>query len=314
MRVLLPLLVLALLLAPAGAAPDEYTLVEGTDVEVVLPPGFVKDARVNGFQNYAKRSMIMVDLLTGGLSQYRDVTTNAQQAAQGGKLLSKEDVEIDQGDAFLAKIERPMQGRVYRKWMIYVGDDRGVFRVSGVYDTAMEDEMSSVLKQVVLTARRSGSAEKAAPDLPDFTLKPEKPLVLVKKEPARRIYAEGGRYPLSAITDLMLTAGPSISKGTVEDRKKYAIARIKTHESVSGVKVGKSKKLKIDRLEAWEVLATATHKGTGAELCLFLTIIFDGDGYFAFLGNAGEHRTKVALKVFRKTVKGFKRKKAEKSE
>jgi hypothetical protein len=256
--------------------------------------------------------MIMVDILPGDFETYRDGMTEESQTRQGGKLLSKDDVEVAKGKAFLAKTERPMQGRVYHKWMLHVGDGRGVFRVSGVYDVAMESEMSAVLKDAVLSARRSGSAEAAVAEVPDFTVKPEKPLKLAKKEKSgQRIYAEDGRYPMSSVTDLLLIAAPSASTGTVPDRKKFAISRIKDARSVKSVKVDKSKKLRIDGLEAWEILATADHDGTGVELLLFETIVFDEVQYYIFIGYAGEDRRSEALKVFRKTVKSFERVKAK---
>jgi hypothetical protein len=309
MRYLLPLLVFALLV-PAAAAPGEYKTANQTDVEMIPPAGFAPVTHFKGFQNVAKKSSLMVETLPYPVAQYRESTTQAAMARRGGKLLSKTDVKSDLGDAFLCHIEQTARGQVWRKWMFYLGDAKGAFRVSGVYPVELEKEMSPILEAAVQTARRAGSVAKIETKARPFTLKPEKPLKLARKDPSgQRIYAENGRYPMASAGDYLLIAAPSRSTAGVADRKQYAIDRIKKYEGVRDVKVGRAKKLRIDGLEAWEVTATATFKQNGTKLTLFETIVFDDVQYYIMMGSAGVDRTKAALKVFRKTVKSFRREK-----
>jgi hypothetical protein len=257
--------------------------------------------------------MLMVETLPYSVKQYREQTTKEGMARRGGKLLAKEDVKSDLGDALLVKIEQKANGEVWRKWMFYLGDDKGSFRVSGIYPATLESEMSDVLKKAVLTARRAGSVGKVSTEIQPFTIKPAKPLKLARKDPnGQEIYAEDGRYPMADAGDLLLILAPSRSRVGVADKKKYAQERLKKETSLRTLKIGKTRKLKIDGLETWEVEATAVHKQTRTKVAILVTIIYDDVQYYISVGYAGQDRTKSAYKVFRKTMKTFKREKPKK--
>ncbi|MHC4859964.1 MAG: hypothetical protein ACYTDY_07710, partial [Planctomycetota bacterium] len=219
--------VVGLALVAAGlAAEGEYRTANNTDVELIPPPGFAPVTHFDGFQNVGKRSSIVVQKLPHPYEAYERQVTAEALARQGAKLLSKEVVKRDSGKAFLCQMEQSARGEKWRKWQLYLGDEKGAVRVEGVYPIGLEKEMSAVLKKAVLTARRAGAVGEVRTAALPFEVKPAAPLELAKKIGTQRIYTEGGHFPRASRKDLVLVVGPSHSNVGVADRKKYAIERM----------------------------------------------------------------------------------------
>ena len=292
---------------PAEEKKAEARPVRGTRLSLVPPEGFVESPRFSGFQKDETGSSIMVVEMRMRFGLVTQAFEPGPMASKGMKLLGKEALTLDGGQAVLAHLEQEYAGVTYRKWMLALGDEQGSALVTATYRAEQEARESASLKAAVLSARRDRETE-APPMEPGFTLGPTPGLRRAEQFQTAVLYTLNGLLLGNAPEDPLLVVAPSLGDPGALDPKAFSEKRLQQTASVKDVVVESGAPVEIDGLKGYELLGRAKNSHTGAPLVLYQVLLLDEGRYFLLQGRVGEARRQEYLPHFQAAARSFQRK------
>lgn len=298
-------LVLGLILSVATQAAP--TLVPGTQVTLDPPEGFAPADRFPGFQKPEAAASVMVTELPAPVAQLRQAMTAEGLATRGLTLISSDSVQVNGVDSLLLQVSQTANGMDFLKWMLITGDDKQTVMVVATFPKEAAAQFSDPMRQSVLSMTRDANAKVDPWDGLQYRVAPAAPLKFVKRISNSVMYNESGTLAGSGPGEAIYIVGSSVADPGLADLKGFSEKRAAGVTQVKDLEKIKGRKVKVDGMEAYELVADAKDARTEAPVKLYQTIAKEPGGYYIFLGAVGAKKGDAMVKAFRAATATFKR-------
>lgn len=300
----------AIFLIAAGwaiQAGAQQVSVPGTKVSLDPPDGFAPSDRFPGFQSRDIGASIMVTEIPGPISKVRSGMTRRGLATRGMTLLSSETKTVDGRQALVLSVNQSARGTLFRKWLLVFGDEAASVVVVGTFPESVAASAGSEIQQAVLSTRwNRDKAVDHFEGLP-FRITASGSLKIANRISSVLMLTEGGtKRPASAEEPLLVIAA-SVDDREIGDLEAFSRRRLNQIRQVTDLKELSGRSRTVDGLPAYELIATASDRRTGATLRVYQLMISDGKGYFLAQGLVGISRGDALLPEFRQVSESLKR-------
>jgi len=306
LRYLVPAVIVGCMLVP-GAVIAERHRVPGTNVTIELPAGFSPAAQFPGFYQAESGASIMVTELPGPFAEVREGMTKEGLATRGMVLLESHPVPVDGREALLLKVKQQAQGVDYIKWFLVAGDELGTTLVVGTFPSRTTESLSAPVRQALLSTTWDREARFDLFEGLRFRLESTPKLKIANRMNNMIVFNEEGRLGPLGPGEPYYIAGNAVAKTDISDLPAFARARAAQTANIAWLRNLKGRPLTLGGLEAYELLADATHTGSGIPI-QFYQVIVPADGtYYILQGFVNSDRAAEFLEEFRRVTETFQR-------
>ncbi|MCY1017566.1 hypothetical protein [Pyxidicoccus sp. MSG2] len=285
--------------------------VKGTRVSLAPPEGFTETTRYNGFRQKATLASIRVKDYPLGSPDALDLTLKGfsaeSLAAQGAKLLSREEVKVDGHAGVLFHVALSSDGVDFRRCILVLGATSATLVVHATWREQDSKALRKPLEAAVRSTRWNPDAEPSrGPDL--FTLKKTPGLKEAQRIQSGLVYTRDGKPLGNPLTQPFLAIMPSMSTtGLGDDMSALALSHLEGLSGAKATTVESSTPLTVDGLKGHELVARAKDPATQQDVTLYLAVLMDEYRYFLIQGQLGEADRAEYLAHFKTIVRGFQR-------
>lgn len=294
----------ALFSSLAGSAP---TPVAGTQITLDPPAGFSRAERFPGFQKPESAASIMVTEMPAPYSQIRQAMTEQGFGARGMSLISSETVKLSGAEALLLNVGQTANGIDFVKWMVVTGDDKQTVMIVATFRKDAAAEFSEPLKRSVLSATRDVNAKIDPWDGLQYRVTPAAPLKFAKRISNTVMFNESGDLGGKDPGEPIYLVGSSVADPGLADLKTFSKQRAAAMPQVKNFTGTLGRELKVDGMEAYELVSDAEDPKSDAPLKYYQTIAKEPGGYYIFIGASRAKDGDAMVKVFRDATATFKR-------
>lgn len=304
MRKLAAVLLAISLFVPAAWAKEET--VSGTRVRLDVPSGFVLTDRFAGFiQEETGASLMVLEMPGAPVEKTLAGITPKTMAAEGIKLIGKENMSFGNLRGALFHVSLQGQDRVFLKWHAIFGDKSSTTMVLGTFPKDQEPAMSPILRRAVLSAR---VAEAAKPSSRGFTVREGGELKNAQEIQGGLLLTGGGVFPVPDTRTPRMIIAASLSQGMkVPDQKEFArrrfmdLAGLRNHEAV------KIEPVSIDGLQGYAISGKGVDDKTQDPMAVYQVMLYDRDGYYVIYASVHQEASQRHWLSFLQIAKSFKR-------
>ncbi len=293
-----------------GAADAAQVSVPGTRVELQPPEGFKPSGRFPGFEHAAQGASIMVTEMPAGYAQLRAAFTREGLASRGMQLIEAQEVMLAGTRAHLAQVSQSAGGIEFRKWMLLAPNGSESVLVVGTVPRAAPAAFGDAVRRAVLSTslKTSGEVDSRA-GLP-FEVDAGSRLKVARRMGNMLLLNPGGTMTRASPEEPLYVVGPSVGGAAIGDLQRFAEQRARQTAEISALRGMQGRRLKVDGLEAYEIVADASDLRSGLPLRFYQVIAPDGTGYFMFQGLVGSGSADQYLAEFRRLTESFRRREA----
>lgn len=293
------------LLVAASAGGAER--VPGTKVTLEPPPGFSRAEQFPGFQKAEVGSSVMVNELSGPVSQLRAGLTEEGLASRGMMLLDSQKISLDGREALLLHVSQVAAGTQFEKWIVVFGDAAQSVMVVATFPQAVAGSMSEPMKQSVLSARWNPGAQVSGFEGLPFQLKENSVLKIANRISNTVILTRDGvRGPVSP-EDPLLVVGASVSEIDLSDIEGFSRQRIAQTAGIDRLANIEGKTTTVDGLPVYELNAEARDVKSGTPIRIYQLVVADQRRYFLVQGLVGASAAAGFLPQFREIAHSLRR-------
>lgn len=120
------------LTAVSQASRPREAVVPGTRVRLTPPSGFAPSTQIPGFVYEDLGASILITEMPGPISELSPGFIDSRALRRRGmKLLSKQEVTVNNQTGWLFYLEQTASGVEYRKWIMLLGDEQAALLVTG---------------------------------------------------------------------------------------------------------------------------------------------------------------------------------------
>lgn len=290
-----------------GAAIGERHRVPGTHVTIEPPVGFSPAQQFPGFYRAEFGASIMVTELPGPVAEVRKGMTKEGLATRGMVLLESKAVQVDGREGLLLQVRQQASGVDYLKWFLVAGDERGTTLVVGTFPGSEAAFLSAPVRQAVLSAVWDRQAKVDVFEGLLFRLEPTPKLKIANRMNNMIILNAAGSLGPLGPGEPFFIAGNAVDRTDIPDLPAFSQARAAQAANISGLRNVRGRAIRIDGLDAYELLADATHKVSGMPI-QFYQVIAPADGtYFILQGFVETGRAVEFTAEFRHITDSFRR-------
>lgn len=288
-------------------APIALTQVRGSQVGLVLPPGFSPAERFAGFVSEADQASILVTDLP---ASYQDMTQGftAERLSQRGlTLLSREPAQFGGMQGEILGVTQSAAGKTYFKWIGVFGSQKQVYIVTATLPQERQQELSAQLKQAVLSARIITTAADPLAAL-GFTITPSPDLRVARVVNNLVLLTKDGVLPARNPAGPVMVVGPSLSENLlVANRREFSLQRLQQTQSLKEIRASSIESITLDGLSGYEIVAEGLDKQTGQPMTLYQVLLFGLTDYYILQGIVANLNRERYLTLFKSTASSFKR-------
>lgn len=294
---------------PSASPAPNYATFPGAGVKIIKPDGFEVSKNFQGIAQESAGASVVVSFVPAPLAETTAGFTADRLAENGMKLINRERVEVDGRKGLLFHVTQVALGIEFTKWMLVAGDASNTNLVVASFPASESPKFSKTLRETVLSARFIGELGPERHADVGFTVVPLKKLRL---NPRTRGVGHMLLYSINTVPkspgEPMFTATRSHGPLIGFEREQFATHRIKDLGKVRGTNIKSKKKVRIDGLPGFEVIADGEDIETGAPLVVYETILFlEDDYYYLMIGTVGASQASGYVPAFRKMAQSFKR-------
>ena len=290
-----------------GVVLAERHRVPGTHVTIEPPDGFSPAEQFPGFFRADIGASIMVTELPGPFGEVRKGMTKEGLAARGMIFLESQTVQVDGREAFLLKVKQEAAGVEFLKWFLVAGDERGTTLVVGTFPSSSAKSLSAPVRLAVLSAAWDRQAKVDVFEGLLYRLEPTPKLKIANRMNNMILLTETGSPGPVGPGEPFYIAGNAVAQMDIPDLTAFSQARAVQTVNLSEVRNVSGRPIKIDGLDAYELLADATHKRTNTPIQLY-QVIAPADGtFFIIQGFVEPARAVEFLAEFRRITDSFRR-------
>ncbi|MCA9393216.1 MAG: hypothetical protein KC900_03345 [Candidatus Omnitrophica bacterium] len=303
-HVLLLTLIVNFLCSTVAAAVER---VAGTHVSLNPPPNFEKADKFPGFMREEYGASIMVMELPGPFDEYRaGIEDKDHLSTRGMRLLQKEAVRVDNRDGLLVHLSQVLHSLEFRKWVLLIGErDRNVM-VMANYPAELEEEFSMILRESVLSTLWDPDQQVSKEEGLNFTLTESGSMRLAERMGNMLMYSKDAQVQPRSVDDPILIAGSALTDWPIGDRKEFSRKRLQLTATVTAIEIETLDEVRVDGLEAVEILAKAKDTDSGKEIRLYQMMVFKGQTYYLIQGMVSLRREDEFMADFQAMARSFK--------
>jgi hypothetical protein len=281
--------------------------VPGTHLTIEPPAGFSPAEQFPGFYRAEFGASVMVTELPGPAAEVQNGMTKDGLAARGMVLLESQPVQVDGREGSLLHIRQEAAGLDYLKWFLVAGDERGTTLVVGTFPASEAALLSAPVRQAVLSSAWDRQAKVDLFEGLLFRLEPTPKLKIANRMNNMVIFNEEGSLSPLGPGEPFYIAGNAVAKTDIPDLEAFSRTRALQSANISLLRNARGRPIRIDGLDAYELLAEATHRGSGIPI-QFYQVIAPADGtYFILQGFVEAGRAVEFLAEFRHITDSFRK-------
>jgi hypothetical protein len=294
---------------PGRFSAANYTAVGNTGVSLPVPAGFTANADLPGLEQPSTGASVAVVEVKTPFAELRDSITPERAARRGLEMLRSESVSIDGYSGVLVHARHATpQGRTL-KWIASFGDDQRSFSIIATFPERLETELSDTLRRTVLATKCEGGKPPTPPTPPTdlgFRLDVAPGLKPAQRQGDVQTYTTDGN-PLNSSGEPLCMAGFAPAQVSGAGRRLFAEQLLRNTGSLSDVKIRDSHPITVDRLDGYELEASARDANGPARLEIYQLVLFDNDRCYFVHGAVGNHLRSEYLPKFRTMARSFRR-------
>lgn len=282
------------------------TPIPGTQVELQPPAGFTPSRRFPGFEHLAQGASIMVNEIPTGYAELRAGFTREGLASRGMRLIEMKDVAVAGAPALLLHVAQHADGFDFRKWMLLAPRGNQSVLVVGTFPRTAPASLGEAVRLAVLsTSTTTGQTDPMA-GLP-FRVDAGSSLKLAQRMGNMLVLTRSGSMARTSAQEPFYVIGPSVGSAPLDDLQRFAQRRAQQTAEISGLRDMQGRNLKVDGLDAYEIVADANDLRSGLPLRFYQVVAPDPGGYFIFQGLVGSDSAAEYLAEFRRLTASFRR-------
>ena len=280
--------------------------VAGTKISLIPPKGITKAQNFVGFQQDESGSSIMVMDIPGSFPEVSKAMTKENFLSNGVEIKSIEEyISNDKKGLFLSG-EQNAYGKIFSKFIFVFETENETIMINGAFPNNLM-EIGKEIKTSILSTFYDGNKKINPFDNVDFEIDTTGTNLIFAKSMANMLtYNTDGLLPTKSINDTSLIIGKALSNVDVQDKKLYAINRLKKMP-FEIVKIENTNEITVDDVSGYEITAITKDKKTGLEEKVYQVILFSDNLYYILLGKTNNDFDKN-VNVIKKIVRTFKRK------
>jgi hypothetical protein len=224
-------------------------------------------------------------------------------------LLNRQPASANEQKGELLKVTQNALGTEYVKWLLVLGDEKEAVMIVATFPKALETELSEKMKASLLTARWHREKIVSPTEGLRFTVDEKGDMKLAKRITNTLLYTRSGIFPSKAVDNPLFIVGEALSRIEVDDKEAFAKARISDTATINNIEIETSSKIVLDNLNGYEIVAKGKDVESGQPMVIYLTILFESQGYFLMQGIVSEKQRSIYLAVFKEMARTYKRKK-----
>lgn len=293
----------------APTSGDEYATFETAGVRLRQPLGFERSTDFVGLMHSEALASVLVSALPAPFREASSGFNREGLASQGVRMMSRESVKVDGRSGLLIEARQRAGNVDVSKWILMVGDDASTRMIMATFPSDSPQQLSRVLKDVLLGAQFTDMSAPSAPRDVGFTIVPAKGLKLnsnVRGMGNMLLYsvnpiAKSPEEPLFTATRSM---GPLVGF----EREQFAVLRTRDLGKIRGTSVESKNAVRIDGLPGFEVVAKGEDVATGIPVVIYEVVLFlEDNSYFLMIGVVGASTASKDVPKFRRMARSFKR-------
>jgi hypothetical protein len=285
---------------------DGHVNIAGTKISLIPPKGFTKASNFQGFQQNESGSSIMVVVIPGPFSQVSKGITKEGLLSRGIEVDKIEDVSLNDLPAVLATGKQNANGYLYTKYIFCFGTEKETTIINGAFPENLKELGNEVKKSLLSVVYEQDKKIDPLVHV-DFQVDvANSKLTFAKSVANALLFTVDGNLPPKSADKTMLTVSKSLSQIAIEDKKLFALNRIK-QLPVEIEKIESSDMIEIDGINGYEIVATAKSKKTAESEKVYQVILFSDNLYYILVGITNDLSGK-SIDELRRVAGSFKRK------
>jgi hypothetical protein len=290
-----------------GTLLAQSTRIPGSSVSLVPPDGFAPAHQFPGFGREDLQASIVVTEMPGSAVAMADGMTRQALAGQGMNLVASARLLVDGRQSLLLYLGQRIGSAEIRKWMLVTGDHDTTVLVVGTFPRTAEDALALAIRESVLTTSwRPGAVTDPFEGLL-FRVSPGSKLKIARRMSNMLALTETGTVGAPGPDDAFYLVGNSLSTTPIGDVQVFAEARVQQTAQTKDVRNFKGRRLDVDGLDAYEIVADAKDARTGKALKVYQVVMPADAGYFIVQGLISAGRAAEMLAEFRRVTASFAR-------
>jgi hypothetical protein len=249
----------------------------------------------------------MVTEMPAPYPQIRQAMTEQGLASRGMTLISSDKVQMSGAEALLVHVGQAANGIDFLKWMLVSGDEKQTVMIVATYPKAAAAKFGDPLKQSVLSATRDVNAKVDPWDGLQYRVAPGAPLKFAKRISNTVMFNVSGVLGTNDTGEPIYLVGSSVADPAMADLKTFSEQRAAAMPQVKNFTEVKGRKLKVDGMDAYELVADAADTKTDAPMKYYQTIAKELGGYYIFIGASPAKDGDAMVKTFVAATATFKR-------
>lgn len=280
--------------------------VSGTKISLIPPKGFTKAQNFVGFQQDESGSTIMLMDIPGPFSEVSKGMTTQNFLSKGVEVKSIEEYILNGKKGLFLTAEQNAYGKIFSKFIFVFGTENETIMINGAFPNNLM-EIGKEIKTSILSSFYDENKKINPFDSVDFEIDTNGTnLIFAKNRSSMLTYNTDGLLPTKSKNDTSLIVGKALSNVEIEDKKLYALNRLKKMP-FEIVKIENINEVTVDDVSGYEITAIAKDKKTGLEEKVYQVMLFSDNLYYILLGTTNNDYEKNISEI-KKIVKTFKRK------
>lgn len=284
----------------------EHQNLIGTKISLIPPKGFVKADNFLGLQQTQSGSTIIVLDIPGPFSETSKAMTKEGFLSQGIEVKTIENLTLNNLPAIFATGEQNAYGNIYTKFVLCFGTDQETIMINGACPNNLK-EIAKEVKTAILTSFYEKDKKINPFEVLDYEIDISKSKLMFAKSISNTMtFNIDGFSPTKSEDKTSLMIAKSFSKTNIEDRKLFALNRLK-QLPIEIIKTETTEEISIDGISGYEILLTANDKKTNEPEKIYFVMLFSDSLYYIFYGSTNQNFDDN-INELKKVVKTFKRK------
>jgi len=209
------------------APSPKHLLIDGTNVNMIPPEGFLPSENFKGFQNPEDPySMIMLMEIPGPYEEVSAGFSEENLIKQGMTLLSKKDILINQQSGMFLELDQEASGIIFSKYILVYGHESTTL-INGVYLKESKDT-KILIKDAMLSTFIDNAVEVDPRGALKYTL--DETVAALKFNAVMgnsSLFNRDGKIPTESADKLSLIIDESFANAEIKDHKVFCLGRLR---------------------------------------------------------------------------------------
>jgi hypothetical protein len=291
--------------------PGQAVSIPGTKVSLKPPAGFIPASQFPGFVLEDHLSSIMITEAPGPFKKISAGFSDPSALKKKGiSVLSTQQVKLAGQAGLLVYAAQHAFGTDILKWILIFGDEKESVLIVAAFPKEFEKKLSAEMKTSIFTASWDRAKNVSPTEGLNFTISEKTGLKFAKRVSNSLLFNKSGVIPSKSTDDPLFIVGQSISKFEIDadDTEEFSRSRILQNDSVTEIEIEYSKKMTIDNLNGYEILARGKDVKSGQMMTIYQIMLFESQSYYLMVGLVTENQRQAYLTVFKEMAESFKRK------